>query len=457
MYSQRDIKVTSREGNPNYLQVPFSSLPNCSYKKSSRYLFWSDEFDSTALNPTKWALQLPWGLTINNVDTWADTNEISFTGNSIKLGCNKKTNNNVSLDGNIVSRGYSCGIISSKLTFNYGYYEIRCKIPRIAELWPTFWMYGRCNQEIDVFEFNQEFSFIRSKPQMFHDALSGCDPFRSKWYIPQECATANPIMTYHSPIPCDSNLIGQMHTLGRNVQFSTWGVKTTPLNFKVGCVYDNVNVDIDFHSDWHTFGLSFTPEALVWYVDDIPVITEHRFFYKRNIKDDVSNANKDVYVGTTLASYCNSFFNEPVYEQVNFPKGNINMNVIIGNGHKSIEDYNLIKWVDDIKNWSDGYLELDYFRYYKYNCDQDVSVCSDNDLDNFYNVFPNPSFGSITIQTKNDTSLKKINVINNLGEVIYKDSFIAKEHKITLDAVPGIYFIELYLRGYSRYKKVIIE
>lgn len=61
---------------------------------------------------------------------------------------------------------YTTGMLLSKYEFQYGYYEVRCKLPlptrvnSIQGLGPNFWMYGAnssCNwSEIDVFEFAGE-------------------------------------------------------------------------------------------------------------------------------------------------------------------------------------------------------------------------------------------------------------------------------------------------------------
>lgn len=48
---------------------------------------------------------------------------------------------------------YTSGWIQSKAEFQYGKYEIRCKIPAGQGLWPAFWFYGS-EGEIDVYEFN---------------------------------------------------------------------------------------------------------------------------------------------------------------------------------------------------------------------------------------------------------------------------------------------------------------
>ena len=54
---------------------------------------------------------------------------------------------------------YDTGEFESKEMFLWGYYEIRCKLPKGRDAWPAFWLYGESNgtnNEIDVFEFWNE-------------------------------------------------------------------------------------------------------------------------------------------------------------------------------------------------------------------------------------------------------------------------------------------------------------
>ncbi|MDP4717859.1 MAG: family 16 glycosylhydrolase, partial [Flavobacteriales bacterium] len=58
---------------------------------------------------------------------------------------------------------YDTGEFESKELFLWGYYEIRCKLPKGRNAWPAFWLYGESNgtnNEIDVFEFWNEQKFF---------------------------------------------------------------------------------------------------------------------------------------------------------------------------------------------------------------------------------------------------------------------------------------------------------
>ena len=58
---------------------------------------------------------------------------------------------------------YDTGEFESKELFHWGYYEIRCELPKGRDAWPAFWLYGESNgtnNEIDVFEFWNEQKFF---------------------------------------------------------------------------------------------------------------------------------------------------------------------------------------------------------------------------------------------------------------------------------------------------------
>jgi hypothetical protein len=454
------MEISAKGADPNYQPISITGIPNCNYLNSGLNLVFSDEFNGNSLDTTKWNSNYPWGIAnSDSSDIWCDKSEISFNGTSIRLGCNKKKNSNVLLNGQIVTRDYGIGLISSKQKFSYGYYEIRCKIPQIAELWAAFWLFGDCDQELDIFEFIGR-NYKASKAQPFHDPLWSCDPFKPRWYIPQECASANPIMSFHTPkntkSPCQ-NYLGEERVVERTLEYSSWNVKTTTFNFNRGCVYDDIKVDVNFHDDWHTFGLSFQPDAITWYIDGEAQFTEYKYFIKSS-KMLPFNSSEDIFTPICLTKYCEGSIDGPIYEQLNFPRGDINMAVIINNGHKTLVDYNLIRWVDNIKNWQEGYLEVDYFRYYSFtDLNKDPAYCLNSRIDFIdFNVYPNPSSGIINISTNSNLSIKHLKILNSMGSLIFEDDFRNKEHSLDLSLSAGIYFLQLSCNGKSQIKKLLI-
>lgn len=70
---------------------------------------------------------------------------------------------------------YSAGMIQSKKTFQYGYFEIKFKTPKERGFWPAFWLYGGTpNEEIDWMELKSE------KDDQIHVAIHCQDPADEK-------------------------------------------------------------------------------------------------------------------------------------------------------------------------------------------------------------------------------------------------------------------------------------
>jgi len=72
---------------------------------------------------------------------------------------------------------YTAGMIQSLKDFQYGYYEIKFKIPEEGGFWPAFWLYGgRPNEEIDWMELKTE------KPNAIHVGRHA--QYRKDNYVP---------------------------------------------------------------------------------------------------------------------------------------------------------------------------------------------------------------------------------------------------------------------------------
>ncbi|MCC6372494.1 MAG: T9SS type A sorting domain-containing protein [Bacteroidia bacterium] len=69
-------------------------------------------------------------------------------------------------------------------------------------------------------------------------------------------------------------------------------------------------------------------------------------------------------------------------------------------------------------------------------------------------VYPNPFENSLTV--KSDSKIKKIRLVNNLGEVIYSDFPNKNEVELSLPEIsPGIYFVEVIHEKGTEYKKIL--
>lgn len=164
------------------------SLLLSSFFSFTQSLIIYDEFDSTHLNTKIWKTQADWGPNINtnsdkqifrpqNVvlqdgklklilkeepgcyDTWrfcdAANCDSSCVGKFRDHACNSPAvcspqgTNCLCLVPKYFP--YTSGMLFSGSKFNYGIFEIKCKIPENCI--PAFWLYGECCEEIDVFEF----------------------------------------------------------------------------------------------------------------------------------------------------------------------------------------------------------------------------------------------------------------------------------------------------------------
>jgi len=77
---------------------------------------------------------------------------------------------------------------------------------------------------------------------------------------------------------------------------------------------------------------------------------------------------------------------------------------------------------------------------------------------NEFNVFPNPTNGQLSISRANDKSTVKINVLNNLGQNVYANSFapyLPINLDLNLDA--GIYFVEILSNNSNVVKQIVIK
>ena len=178
-------------------------------------LVWSDEFDGTALDPTKWDPQI--GTGCPGLCGWGNE-ELQYY----------RAENATVADGvlTITARRedfddaeYTSARLRTKgrADWRYGRFEIRARMPIGQGLWPAFWMlptdspYGgwAASGEMDIVE------YLGQEPDIIH---------------------------------------GTIHHGGE------W-----PENTKTGADY--VLDEGDFHSDFHTFAFEWEPDELRWYVN----------------------------------------------------------------------------------------------------------------------------------------------------------------------------------------------
>ena len=218
-------------------------------------LVFFDEFNNqTELDASKWNTGLLWGpyLPINNeeqlyvdvlgINANTDNSPFSFTDNTVKITASPTSSTNapparpaedddIWLDfpeyryNGATTNGpgykeeevnYLSGIITSydAFKFSHGYIEARVKLPAGQGLWPAFWLlnshYVEDSPEIDIMEF-----LGQNTDKVYH--------------------------TYHYFDIADN---------WRKISTDTFET-----------------VADDWTTDFHTFGLSWSPKQIVWYVD----------------------------------------------------------------------------------------------------------------------------------------------------------------------------------------------
>jgi beta-glucanase (GH16 family) len=168
----------------------------------------ADEFDGTEVDFARWSSGYPWGCT--NATTGERQcyapEALSVRDGLLVIEADRRPEG---------GRPYRSGMIVSHRSFSqrHGYFELRAKLPRGRGLWPAFWLLpkptGTWPPELDVME------QIGSEP----DTLLMAQHYRD--------AAGEPAK-----------------------RVGTW---TGP----------------DFTAGFHTFALSWGPQAIVWYVDGV--------------------------------------------------------------------------------------------------------------------------------------------------------------------------------------------
>ncbi len=164
------------------LKKKFVSAP----VKEGYELVWSDEFDGTALDETKW----------NTSQTrMADTSELAqsnmsavrdVSGGNLQLTAMKNSFYNAESEDYFQKHQYmTTGSVTTegKMSYQYGYLEIRAKVPYKEGCWPSFWLRSHnatekqenpdFEVEVDVFEvFGNTTSMASNLHQQNYDGKS---------------------------------------------------------------------------------------------------------------------------------------------------------------------------------------------------------------------------------------------------------------------------------------------
>ena len=183
-------------------------------------LTFSEEFNGSSLDPSKWNRDDPWNQVRNEELQAYVPDAFELTGGILRIRVDER---DAHYDGAL--RDYSSGIITTykKFSQRYGRFEIRCRVPAGNGFWPAFWLLPDPRgwpPEIDVME------ILGENPSEVH-------------------------LTHHWLVSAEEETTDQNGT--------GW---TGP----------------DFSEDFHIFSVDWSPEAIIWKVDGV-----ERFRSKKEI------------------------------------------------------------------------------------------------------------------------------------------------------------------------------
>jgi len=192
-------------------------------------IFREYEFNSSPIDTNIWVNYYPTGHYWCNTMTWYQIsrchgtpiselatywdNYVQYFNNGTKEGIKLIADVSPHLFENCVNYNFKSGMIYSKELFQYGKFEIKCKVPNGKGFWPAFWLWGQA-REIDVFEFMND------------------------------------------PTPSGSNRT-------TNVAWFNYHRNSAP--FTCGTSYTN---DFSYSDDFHIFSVEWTDNHIKWYIDN---------------------------------------------------------------------------------------------------------------------------------------------------------------------------------------------
>ena len=193
-----------------------TSIPTNAY--AGWNMVFHDEFDGPTLNHDEWFTRgMASGDTLDHLN---DEKEVY-----------RDNNNHIFMDGHIALTAryigdgkYESGMLRSKRSFYYGYFEGRIKLPSAKGVWPAFWFCSDYDDEghtgwppeVDIFEFANN-------------------------------AKDDTVFMVHSAVGNDDQ------------------VKPSYTDPKYS--HNNYHSDVDMTKDWHVWGMMWLPDSISMYLD----------------------------------------------------------------------------------------------------------------------------------------------------------------------------------------------
>jgi beta-glucanase (GH16 family) len=140
-------------------------------------LTFSDEFNGTSLDTTKWNTQYSWGCHNNDEQECYQAANVTVSGGVAHLTAKQQT---VTSGGSTYN--YTSGMIQNSKAFSqtYGYFEMRAKVPKGQGFWPAFWTLpsnGNWPPEIDTIEIGKGGDFTTARMTL-HWGTNGNDNYQ---------------------------------------------------------------------------------------------------------------------------------------------------------------------------------------------------------------------------------------------------------------------------------------
>jgi beta-glucanase (GH16 family) len=224
-------------------------LPN-SIGKPGWNLVFDDEFDGPTLNTSRWMTGFPWGR-CSDIAFNTDGANLAFADGAVRLTARREPIKGFCFDWDETGAftpfykefEYSTAMLYSAQAFKSGYYECRFQAPKGKGFNAAFWLYGEKAEEVDIFEI-----------------------------VAEDNGAAQ--MTLHWK---DNDPL---------VNTSQWIKHILPSG-------------PSFDAGFHTFAVEWTPEKVVWYLDnwEVPQTLFARFIHGRHIPDVEMNVILTLGVG----------------------------------------------------------------------------------------------------------------------------------------------------------------
>lgn len=452
------------------------------YEHGSWELIFEDDFNDTVIDKDKWFTCIDgWNREhgSNELQYYLDDNVVIEDG-ILKLTAKREPgyydvwrfDNDGS--GSIISKffEYTSGWIQTKMNFQYGLYEVRCRIPDGQGFWPAFWLYGN-GEEIDIFEFssNEQKRHLTTIHKWYDDGNHEFCPedwksntsfandfhkFSLEWdefvlIFRVDGVIKRIIYNYY-------NILGQ--SIG-NYQSATDGLHTRFALFPNNPQSIILNLAIP--------GQTFGPPPSLQTVFPSSLDIDYVKVYKK------TNPNRDI----TLCDYNSSMLNNYTGKTIKVA-GNCNVivsdgenlqliacdEIVLNDGFDALEGSNVnlkissTRGEDDmmVNNCNNKYLGIyqsDVSQYEKALKD----FCLATDAEDVFSIHPNPNYGhfQITLPTSSK-ECKQIQIFNMYGNLIYNiNNPVNHIFDIDIPRKNGLYVVKCFMPDKVEIKRFIIN